>query len=144
MGDASEGDGDPAVSSAMTLAPAMALLAFARGWMALPLAGIVAAVIFGQVTINETMTARYISPPMRAKIYSLRFFIGFVGGAAAAPLVGYLHERTGSLSLVVLILAIVACVTLACAVAFPDRREELSPELWERAPERAPAVAPAE
>lgn len=129
---------------AMTLAPAMALLAFARGWMALPLAGIVAAVIFGQVTINETMTARYISPPMRAKIYSLRFFIGFVGGAAAAPLVGYLHERTGSLSLVVLILAVVACVTLACAVAFPDRREELAPELWERAPERAPAVAPAE
>ena len=57
--------------------------------------GIVAAVVFGQVTINETMTARYISPGMRAKIYSLRFFIGFLGGAAAAPIVGYLHERTG-------------------------------------------------
>lgn len=129
---------------ALALAPAMALLAFARGWIALPLAGIVAAVIFGQVTINETMTARYISPPMRAKIYSLRFFIGFVGGAAAAPLVGFLHERTGSLTTIVLILAVVGCVTLACALAFPDRREELAPELWERAPEAAPAVAPAE
>ena len=129
---------------ALALAPAMALLAFARGWMALPLAGIVAAVIFGQVTINETMTARYISPPMRAKIYSLRFFIGFVGGAAAAPLVGFLHERTGSLSAIVLILAAVALVTLVCALAFPDRREELAPDMWERAPERQPAAAPAE
>ncbi|MCB1544879.1 MAG: hypothetical protein KDJ30_11580, partial [Rhodoblastus sp.] len=129
---------------AATLVPAMAALAFARGWLALPLAGIVAAVIFGQVTINETMTARYISPPMRAKIYSLRFFIGFVGGAAAAPVVGFLHERTGSLSLVVLILAAVGCVTLACALAFPDRREELAPDMWAQAPEATPAVAPAE
>lgn len=129
---------------ALTLAPTLAALAFARGWLALPLAGVVAAVIFGQVTINETMTARYISPPMRAKIYSLRFFIGFIGGAAAAPLVGFLHERTGSLSAVVLILAAVALVTLVCALAFPDRREELAPELWERAREGQAAPAPAE
>jgi len=126
---------------ALTLAPAMAALAFARGWFALPLAGLVAATIFGQVTINETMTARYISPPMRAKIYSLRFFIGFVGGAAAAPLVGFLHERTGSLSAIVLVLAAVALVTLACALAFPDRREELAPETWAQAPEAQPAPA---
>ena len=63
----------------------------------LPLAGIVAATIFGQVTVNETMTARYISPALRAKMYSIRFFVGFLGAAAAAPLVGFLHERTGSL-----------------------------------------------
>ncbi len=130
----------------LTLVPAMGLLAVVHGWLTLPLAGLVAAVIFGQVTINETMTARYISPHMRAQIYSLRFFIGFIGGAAAAPLVGFLHERTGSLSAIVLILAAVGCVTLACALAFPDRREELEPELWARAPEgqAAPAPAPAE
>ena len=129
---------------ALVLAPAMALLAFAQGWLALPLAGIVAAVIFGQVTINETMTARYISPPMRAKIYSLRFFIGFIGGAAAAPLVGFLHERTGSLSAIVLILAGVGLVPFICALAFPDRPEELAPETWDAAPEGRAAVAPAE
>jgi MFS family permease len=125
---------------ALALVPALALLAFARGWMALPLAGLVAAVVFGQVTINETMTARYISPGMRAKIYSLRFFIGFLGGAAAAPIVGYLHERTGSLTLVVLCLAGMGLVTLACALFFPDRREELEPSLWAQA-EGAPGMA---
>ena len=119
---------------AVLLVPALAALALARGWLALPLAGLVAAVIFGQVTINETMTARYISPDMRAKIYSLRFFIGFIGGAAAAPIVAFLHERTGSLTQVVLCLAAMGLVTLACALAFPDRREELEPNLWAQAP----------
>ena len=31
------------------------------------------------VTIGETMTARYISPALRTRIYSLRFFVGFLG-----------------------------------------------------------------
>ena len=34
------------------------------------------------------------------------------------------------------------CVTLLCALAFPNRPEELRPELWARA--AAPAPAPAE
>lgn len=115
---------------ALILAPAMAALSAAHGWLALPLAGIVAAVIFGQVTVSETMTARYISPPMRAKMYSIRFFVGFLGSAGAAPLVGFLHERTGNLRLSILVLAGVALITLVCAIFFPDRPEELKPEQW--------------
>ena len=96
-----------------------------------------AAVIFGQVTINETMTARYIAPPLRAKLYSVRFFVGFLGSAGAAPLVGILYDRTGSLSAAMLVLAAFAVITLLCALFFPDRREELEPELWQK-------LAPAE
>ena len=118
---------------ALVLAPVLAALAYARGWAVLPLAGIAAAVIFGQVTVNETMTARYIAPPLRAKLYSVRFFLGFLGSAVAAPLVAILHERTGSLAAATLVLAAFAVLTLACALLFPDRREELEPELWARA-----------
>jgi cyanate permease len=57
------------------------------------------------VTVNETMTARYISPALRAKMYSVRFFVGFLGAAAAAPLVGFLHKTTGDLTAVTLVLA---------------------------------------
>lgn len=121
------------VPLAVVLAPTLAALAFADGWMALPLAGLAAAVIFGQVTVNETMTARYIAPPLRAKLYSVRFFVGFLGSAAAAPLVGILHERTGSLTAATLVLAAFAVVTLLCALFFPDRREELEPDLWAKA-----------
>jgi cyanate permease len=114
----------------------------------LPLAGIVAACVFGQVTVNETMTARYVAPPLRAKLYSIRFTIGFMGAAVASPLVGFLHEATGSLAVAMLVLGGFAMVTLVCAFAFPDREEELKPELWARAPEfaeqRRAAPLPAE
>jgi MFS family permease len=124
---------------ALVLAPALGLLSGADGWPVLILAAVVAAVIFGQVTVNETMTARYISPALRTRMYSIRFFVGFLGGAAAAPLVGLVHERTGSLAAVIIVLAAFALITLGCALFFPDRREELQPHLW-----NAGALSPAE
>jgi MFS family permease len=121
----------------LALVPALAALSFLDGWAVLPVAGIVAACVFGQVTVNETMTARYVAPALRARLYSIRFTIGFLGAAIASPLVGYLHEATGSLAVAMLVLAAVAGVTLVCALAFPDREEELRPELWAQAPEAA-------
>jgi MFS family permease len=117
----------------LVLAPAMACLSFAEGWLVLPLAAAVAASIFGQVTVNETMTARYISPALRARIYSVRYFVGFLGAASAAPIVSFLHARTGSVAAVTLVLAVFSAVTLACALFFPDRKEELAPEQWANA-----------
>ena len=83
------------------------------------------------------MTARYISPALRAKVYSVRFFVGFLGSAAAAPMVAWLHERTGSLASATLVMTGLGIVTLLCALAFPDREEELRPELWGSAPAAA-------
>jgi MFS family permease len=114
----------------IVLAPSMLALSFAQGWLVLPLAAAVAASIFGQVTINDTMAARYISPELRARIYSVRFFVGFLGSAAAAPVVSIFYERTGSVAAVTAVLAVFSVVTLGCALFFPNRREELEPELW--------------
>ena len=122
----------------LVLAPAMLALSFAQGWLVLPLAGAVAASIFGQVTVNETMAARYISPELRARIYSIRFFVGFLGAAAAAPVVSVLYERTGSVAAVTTLLAGFSVVTLGCALFFPNRPEELEPERWAHA---VPAAA---
>ena len=118
------------VPLALIPAPAFFLLSFLEGWMVVPLSGLLAAAIFGQVTVNETMTARYIAPALRAKMYSVRFFVGFLGSAAAAPLVGWLHAATGSVAAAIVVLGGFALVIIACAFAFPDREEELKPELW--------------
>lgn len=112
------------------LVPGLVAVSYVQGWLVLPVAAVVAAAIFGQVTVNETMTARYISPALRTRMYSIRFFVGFLGAAAAAPLVALLHERTGSLATATLMKAGLGVVTLLCALAFPDREEELRPELW--------------
>ena len=128
---------------AVVLVPALAALAYVDGWLAVPVAGVVAAVLFGQVTVNETMTARYISPALRTRMYSVRFFIGFLGSAASAPLISFLYARTGSQGACLSVLAGFAVITLCCAWFFPNRREELNPELWaESAPRRGvPAAA---
>jgi hypothetical protein len=76
------------------------------------------------------MAARYISPALRARIYSVRFFVGFLGAAAAARVVPILYERTGSVAAVTALLSVFSVVTLGCALFFPNRREELEPELW--------------
>jgi MFS family permease len=112
--------------------PCLVALAFVQGWLVLPLAGLMAASIFGQVTVNETMTARYIAPPLRAKLYSIRFTVGFLGAAVASPLVGLLHEATGSVAAAMLVLAGFGAITLLAALVFPNRPEELQPELWAR------------
>ena len=124
----------------VVLVPALVLLSFVQGWLIVPVAGLVAAVIFGQVTINETMTARYFSPALRTKMYSVRFFVGFLGSAAAPPVIGFLHEYTGNLTAAVLLLAVFALVILGCALSFPDRQEELNPALWDE-PRAVPVAA---
>jgi MFS family permease len=127
---------------AIMLVPSLVALAFLDGWVVLPLAGFVAASVFGQVTVNETMTARYIAPPLRAKLYSIRFTVGFMGAAAASPLVGMLHRSTGNVSAALLVLACFGAVTFICALLFPNRPEELRPELWAQAPEARGAAGP--
>ena len=113
------------------LVPELVAVSYASGWSVLPTAALVAAAIFGQVTVNETMTARCTSG-VAAWMYSVRFFVGFLGAAASAPIVAWLYDRTGSLAAVTLVLAGFGVVTLGCALAFPDRQEELRPELWAR------------
>ncbi|MBL6455978.1 MFS transporter [Belnapia sp. T6] len=115
---------------ALVQVPCLVLLSMVQGWLVLPLAALMAASVFGQVTVNETMTARYVAPALRVKLYSIRFTIGFLGAAAASPLIGFLHEATGGLSAAMLVLAGFGAVTFACALLFPDRKEELRPELW--------------
>jgi MFS family permease len=126
---------------ALVQMPALLLLTQLQGWPVLLVAGVICASVFGQVTVNETMTARYVAPALRAKLYSIRFSVGFLGAAGAAPLVGWLHDHTGGTTAVLAVLGLFATVTLACALFFPNREEELKPELWSRA---APAAAPAE
>jgi MFS family permease len=111
---------------ALVTGPGLALLALAPGWLVLPVTAAVAAGIFGQVLVNEIITARYFSPAIRLRIYSVRFFLSFVGAATAPPLVGLLHQQTGSSAAVTLVLAPVASLTILCALAFPSVPDSLA------------------
>jgi MFS family permease len=89
------------------------------------------------------MTARYVAPSLRAKLYSIRFSVGFLGAALASPVVAWLHDWRGDSLAVLAVLGVFATVTLIAALFFPDRKEELRPELWaEAAPKLRPVAAP--
>jgi MFS family permease len=94
-------------------------LTLSTGWLTVPFAAATIATIFGQVTVNDAMLARTVPPALRARAYAVRFFVGFIGAAAASPLVGMLHARTGDMQAVLWTLAVVGLLTAGFAALFP-------------------------
>lgn len=82
---------------AVALFQAPLLFAASRisGWpMVLVLALLVFAV-FGQITFNDGMVARYTDAGWRARVYAVRYLLSFGVAAAAIPLVAVMHSHVG-------------------------------------------------
>jgi MFS family permease len=106
-------------------APCLLLAAVTSQWLLLPVAAAMMFSLFGQVTINDAMVARYSNETWRARIYAVRYFVSFAGSAVAVPLVRVLHASPSGFTAVLDVLAAVAIVTLIAAAVFPHRPEEL-------------------
>jgi MFS family permease len=100
-------------------APCLLLAAFASDWAMLVAAGGIMAAIFGQVTINDTMLARYTADEWRSRIYALRYFLGFVTAGAAVPMVSILHDGFGGFATVYTALSAMGAVVFLGALLFP-------------------------
>jgi MFS family permease len=61
------------------------------------LAGLILAMasIYGQVVVNDAMVARYVPSRLRAKAFSVRYFLGFTTSGLAVPLIALLHGWGG-------------------------------------------------
>lgn len=73
-------------------------LAIAWGATGLPmLAGLAVAMagIYGQITVNDVVVARFTADAWRGKVYAVRFFLGFGTAGLAVAVIGYLHEHGG-------------------------------------------------
>lgn len=53
------------------------------------------AAIYGQVVVNDAMVARYVPPDLRAKAFSVRYFLGFTTSGLAVPMIALLHGEGG-------------------------------------------------
>ncbi|HLJ19860.1 MAG TPA: MFS transporter, partial [Stellaceae bacterium] len=105
--------------------PCLLLAAWAQNWAMLALAVAITFGIFGQVTINDAMVARYTDHAWRARAYAFRYVVSFTAGACAIPLVALLHERAGGFTVTFLVLAAFGSLVFAGALLFPHRPEEL-------------------
>ncbi len=84
------------------------------------------AAIYGQVVVNDAMVARYVSPHLRAKAFSIRYFLGFTVSGFAAPFIAVLHGG-GGFGRVLAVTAVIGGIVFACALGVmfvtrsPDR-----------------------
>ncbi|HXC90457.1 MAG TPA: MFS transporter [Stellaceae bacterium] len=110
---------------ALFQAPLLLAASWTSGWpMVVVLAGLVFAV-FGQITFNDGMVARYTDAGWRARVYAVRYLLSFGVAASAIPLVAAMHAH-GGFGALFEVLAVFGAVVLFGAVLFPYRRDELT------------------
>ncbi len=106
-------------------APCLILAGVLSGWPLLAVAAVMMFAIFGQVTINDTMVAKYTDDAWRARAYAVRYLISFAASAVAVPLVALLHGADGGFTSVMSVLALLGGAIFLSALAFPHRPDEL-------------------
>ena len=98
--------------------------------LALAMAG-----VYGQVTVNDIVLARYTADAWRGRVFAVRYFLVFISAGAAVATIAFLHAR-GGFDLVLLVTAAICFVFFIAtlALAFMVSGVEL----------RRPAAVPAE
>jgi MFS family permease len=110
---------------AVLQAPLLLATARSTGWSIVVVLAVTISMIFGQITFNDAMIARYAAAGWRSRIYALRYFCSFAAAAAAVPLVALVQAR-GGFTLLFEMLAVFGGLVLAGAVFFPYRPEEIA------------------
>jgi MFS family permease len=81
--------------------------AYANGVTSLVALAIAIAAIYGQVTVNDMIMARYTADAWRGRVYAVRYFLLFISAGAAIGMISLLH-KTGGFSLVLSVNAMIA------------------------------------
>ena len=82
---------------------------YATGFPLMIALAIAIAAIYGQVTVNDIILARYTADAWRGRVYAIRYFTLFISAGAAVALIALLHKH-GGFSLVLGVNAIIALI----------------------------------
>ena len=69
--------------------------AYADGVMLMVALAVAIAAIYGQVTVNDIVLARYTADAWRGRIYAVRYFLLFISAGIAIAMISLLHDRGG-------------------------------------------------
>ena len=95
----------------------LGLAALTTGWPLLLGLVLAMAAIYGQVTVNDAMVARYVPVAYRSKAYGVRYFLGFTVSGFVVPLIVLLHGH-GGFAVVLGTAAAFGAAIFACSLAF--------------------------
>jgi MFS family permease len=110
---------------ALFQAPLLFAASQVRGWPMIAVLAALVFVVFGQITFNDGMVARYADAEWRGRVYAVRYLLSFGVAASAIPLVAVMHAHGGFTALFEVLAVCGAVVTLGAAF-FPYRRDELA------------------
>ena len=111
------------VPLALLPAPCLLLATFAEGWVVVGLVAVAVFGVFGQVTINDSMVARYTADAWRSRAYAVRYLVSFGASGIAVPLIAALHGFGDRFATAYLALAGFALLVFLGAIAFPGSRD---------------------
>lgn len=69
--------------------------AYSTGVALLIALAIAIAAIYGQVTVNDMIMARYTADAWRGRVYAVRYFLLFISAGIAIAMISLLHDRGG-------------------------------------------------
>jgi MFS family permease len=69
--------------------------AFAGGVPLMFALAVAVAAIYGQVTVNDIVLARYTADAWRGRVYAVRYFLLFISAGCAIGMIALLHDRGG-------------------------------------------------
>jgi MFS family permease len=69
--------------------------AYAEGFALMVALAVAVAAVYGQITVNDMVMARYTADAWRGRVYAVRYFLLFVSAAAAIGMISLLHNSGG-------------------------------------------------
>jgi len=90
--------------------------AYAGGASLMIALAIAIAAIYGQVTVQDIIMARYTADAWRGRVYAVRYFLLFISAGAAIGMISMLHDR-GGFALVLDVNAVIAFVLFMMTIA---------------------------
>ena len=90
--------------------------AYANGVSLMVALAIAVAAIYGQVTVNDMIMARYTADAWRGRVYAVRYFLLFISAGAAIGMISLLH-KSGGFTLVLSVNAVIALLLFVTTVA---------------------------
>lgn len=89
---------------------------YATGFALMVALAIAVAAIYGQVTVNDIILARYTADAWRGRVYAVRYFTLFISAGAAVAIISLLHNA-GGFGLVIGVNATIALIMFLCTLA---------------------------
>ena len=103
---------------AIIIVPALYIASLVSGWFLIAISIVLVVAIFGQVTVNDAMIAKYTSDEWRARAYSMRYFLGFTAAGLSVGLVSWLYVQ-GGFTTMLQAFSLLCLMIVAGAVIFP-------------------------